>query len=170
MKKIKSVLVVFALFFAFANANAQVEKYQSLFIYNFSKYIKWPDDMSSGDFVIGVLGDSEVYTHLKSMADTKKQTQNMNLVVKRYDKPEDVEKCHILYVSNSFLNQLPALSDAVTTKSTLIISNHPGMAQKGATINFIEESGKIKFELNQVNAEQRGLKVSGSLTALSVLV
>lgn len=171
MKKVKSILIVFLLLTVFTKANAQVEKYQSLFIYNFSKYIKWPDNMNTGgNFVIGILGDSDVYTYLKEMADTKRQTQNMSIVVKKYNSAAEVGKCHILYVSDSFLSDVSALSTSAITQSTLIITNGPGMAKKGAVINFVQESGKIRFELNQAGAEQKGLKVAGSLASLSILV
>jgi hypothetical protein len=44
------------------------------------------------------------------------------------------------------------------------------MAGKGAAINFVEVDGKIKFELNEENAESRGLKIAGSLASLAILV
>jgi len=166
----KRLIGAIALLFVFGYSHAQMEKYQSLFIYNFSKYIQWPTDMNSGQFVIGVLGSSDVYDHLVEMANLKKKTQNMDIVVKHFSDVSDVEKCHILFVSTDFSSKLGMVASLPVTKSTLIITDKPGLAGKGATINFVEESGKIKFELNQANAEKRGLKVAGSLTALSILV
>ena len=170
MTVLKRVVGVVLFMLVLTSANAQVEKFQSLFIYNFSRYIKWPDDMSSGQFVIGVLGNSSVYDHLKEMADTKKKTQNMDIVVKRYNSVNEVENCHILFVSSNFSSQVGSVSSSPKTSSTLIVTDKPGLAKRGATINFIEDSGKIKFELNQSEADQRGLKVAGSLSALSVPV
>ncbi len=166
----KRIIGVVALLFVLSYSHAQTEKYQSLFIYNFSKYIQWPENMNSGSFVIGVLGNSEVYDHLQEMAELKKKTQNMDMVVKRYDNASEVEKCHILFVSKNQLENLGNLTASSLTSSTLIITDKPGMAHQGATINFIQESGKIKFELNQTNATKHGLKVAGSLTALSIPV
>ena len=170
MTMLKRIAGVFMFLLVITTANAQTEKYQSLFIYNFSRYIKWPENMSSGQFVIGVLGNSAVYDHLKEMADTKKKTQNMDIIVKRFNSINEIENCHILYVSNNFSTSIQAVSSSSATKSSLIITDKPGLAQKGATINFIEESGKMKFELNQSSADKKGLKVAGSLSALSILV
>lgn len=33
-------------------------KIKAIFIYNFTKYIEWPENQKQGDFVIGVLGNS----------------------------------------------------------------------------------------------------------------
>lgn len=170
MTVLKRIVGVVMFLFVLTSANAQTEKFQSLFIYNFSRYIKWPDNMNSGQFVIGVLGNSGVYDHLKQMADTKKQTQNMEIVVKRFNNVSEMENCHILFVSSNFASSINAVSTSPLTKSTLVISDKPGLAKKGATINFVEEGGKIKFELNQANADKRGLKVAGSLSALSITV
>ena len=169
-KMLKKMLGIAILLFVFSYSNAQTEKYQSLFIYNFSKYIQWPDDMNSGQFVIGILGNSDVYDHLVEMANIKKKTQNMDIIVKKYSNVSQIEKCHILFVSTDFASQLSSVTSSPVTKSTLIITDKPGLASKGATINFVEDNGKIKFELNQASAEKRGLKVAGSLTALSILV
>ena len=56
------------------------------------------------------------------------------------------------------------------SKPVLIVTDKPGLAKKGAAINFVELDGKIKFELNQQNAESRGLKVAGALTSLAIVV
>src|SRR5258706_13101770 len=34
-------------------------------IYHFTKYINWPDDKKSGDFIIGVTGNSPIYEEFK---------------------------------------------------------------------------------------------------------
>ncbi|MBS1559666.1 MAG: YfiR family protein, partial [Bacteroidetes bacterium] len=39
-------------------------------IYNFLKYIQWPDDGGT-DFVVGVLGEDNVFNTLKSYYDGK---------------------------------------------------------------------------------------------------
>ena len=56
------------------------------------------------------------------------------------------------------------------SKPVLVVTDNPGMAKKGASINFVEVEGKIKFELNQKNAEASGLKVAGALASLAILV
>ena len=82
----KKILLLFLLVLVFFNTSiAQKDKYQSLFIYNFTKYIKWPDSYNSGKFVIGVIGNSEVVESIKSMAASKKKSGNGAVIeVKQY--------------------------------------------------------------------------------------
>lgn len=151
------------------SAWAQKEKYHSIFIYNFSKYVKWPDSQNSGNFVIGVLGNSAIIKDLKTMASAKK-VNGRSIEVKQYNSVANIGDCDILYVSASSSNSIAQVTAATKGKSILIVTDKPGLAHKGAAINFVEVGGKIKFELNQQNAESRGLKVSGSLASLAILV
>ena len=66
------ILGFFIMVIAGEAAFAQKEKYHSIFIYNFSKYVKWPNEKSNGEFVIGVYGSSEIVEDLKVMAESKK--------------------------------------------------------------------------------------------------
>src|SRR5690349_1613319 len=40
-------------------------------IYRFTKYIDWPGSKKTGDFVIGIVGDSPLYDDLKSFIANK---------------------------------------------------------------------------------------------------
>ena len=53
---------------------AQKEKYQSLPIYNFTKYIEWPESYMSDKFVIGIIGVSEIFESLEEMVSKRKTT------------------------------------------------------------------------------------------------
>ena len=92
------------------------------------------------------------------------------IIVKQFSSAEEVKDCHILYVSKSASSKLSEVISRTSDQPVLIVTDTPGMAKKGSVINFIEDDGKIKFELNQSYAESRGLKVSGSLTSLAILV
>lgn len=157
------------LVFSFTNVNAQKEKFHSLFIYNFSKYIKWPDDQQTDKFVIGVLGSSEMVKILEATAASKK-VNGASIVVKQFKSPEEIKDCQILYVAQGESSRINEVVSSTANRSILIVTDKPGLAKKGGVINFIEQEGKIKFELNQQDAESRGLKVSSSLASLAVIV
>lgn len=149
--------------------SAQKEKYHSIFIYNFTKYIKWPDNSDAGSFVIGVLGNSPIQKDLSALA-LNKQVNGKKIEIKEFNSIDDAGDCQILYVSPDESSKISEILAATRDENVLIIANAPGMIQKGAAINFIEVDGKIKFELNQQNVESKGLKVAGSLVSLAILV
>ncbi len=170
-QKIKKYLILLAsgLVFTFSTANAQKEKFQSIFIYNFSKYVKWPDSMNSGKFVIGVIGSSAMQNELKSMA-ASKNVNGLPIEVRQFNSAAEVKDCHILYLASSESGKIDQIVSLTNGKAILIVTDKPGLAEKGASINFVEVDGKIKFELSHQNTEQRGLKVAGSLASLAILV
>ena len=170
MKKASVVLVgIVLMIVSIQPAWAQKEKFHTIFIYNFSKYVKWPDTQSSGTFVIGVLGNSAIQKNLIEMSRTKK-VNGLPIEVKQYKSVSDIGNCHILYVSTMESGKIEKIISNTQDRSILIVTAKPGLAQKGAAINFVEVGGKIKFELNEKNAEAHGLKVAGSLASLAILV
>ena len=172
MTHMKKILLLFLLVLVFFNTSiAQKDKYQSLFIYNFTKYIKWPDSYNSGKFVIGVIGNSNVVESIKSMAASKKKTGNGSVIeVKKYASVDEIDNCNILFVSQNVIDNFEQIVIRTGSKPILIITDTPGMATQGSIINFVEQSGKIKFELNKSNAISRGLMVASSLTSLAIVI
>ncbi|MDZ7605227.1 MAG: YfiR family protein [Cyclobacteriaceae bacterium] len=63
-------------------------------MYNFSKYVKWPDNMNSGKFVIGVLGSSVMHNELKAMA-ASKNVNGLPIEVRQFNSVAEVRNCHI---------------------------------------------------------------------------
>jgi hypothetical protein len=154
----------------FNTSFAQKAKYQSIFIYNFSKYVKWPEHEGNGGFIIGVLGNSEIQKSLEDMAAMKKSTQGLNINVIKYSDISEIQPCHMLIVADNRLSSMPELQSMPELKNALIITDEPGMAKKGSIINFVEKDGKTRFELNSSEAEKKELKVSTSLTTMAILV
>lgn len=175
MRKLSLTLVL--VFAALATINASVKneiadrplhEIHSMMIYNFVKYIQWPGD-NSQDFVVGVIGNEEVYNTLKGWYDGKVRG-NKKFVIKNFTSPDQVQNCNILYVANEASGQFDQIKGKVNSSSTLLITDKPGLGKKGSGINFKTVNGKLAFELNQQVIEQSSLKVSSQLTAMAILI
>ena len=130
----------------FASSYGQKEKYQSLFIYNFTKYIKWPESYNAEKFVIGVIGNSEVLESLNSMVSAKKKTSSGKVIeVRKYNTMADIGDCNILFVSENIAGEIEQIESSTSAKPILIITDTPGLATQGSIINFVESDGKIKI-------------------------
>ncbi len=161
--------LVFLLTIAVQAKGQDIHKFHSIFIYNFSKFIQWPTEYKKGDFVIGVLGDSPVTQHLKTMAVSKK-VGNQSFSIINYNTPGDIGKCHILYIPTAYSKWLEECKTSLGGNSTLIITDKPGLGKDGSGINFLIVNGKPKFELNKSAAEERRLKVSTELAKLAIMI
>ena len=149
------------------NSNAKIK---ATFIYNFTKYIDWPEKYKQGNFVIGVLGTTTFYNDLTALL-AKKSVGDQNFEVKSYTTSESVSSvCHILFIPAENSGMLPDVLKKLKGKSTLIVTEKPGMAKQGSGINFVVDNNKQRFELNKNNVEKYSLKVSSTLSALAIAV
>lgn len=164
-------LTFFLSLFLFMNLQAQTPDYRfhSVFIYNFTKYIQWPAENQSGDFIIGVLGNSPISGELEKMA-TNRTVGMQKIVIQRFKSASEVNNCHILFVPNTNTNDFASIQEKLKGKHTLVITEKTGMAHKGSGINFVQQDNKWKFELNEVATQNAGLKVSKELSKLAINV
>ncbi|MCF8372298.1 MAG: YfiR family protein [Bacteroidales bacterium] len=167
MKKISISVLLLCL--ALTAAYSQKEKFEAIYIYNFTKKIEWPKEVSSGDFVIGVLGKSDIIAELENVASAKK-VGTRTIVVKVFSDVSKIENCQILFIASNESDQLDKAKAVLADKPTLFITDKKGMAKSGSGINFLEKDGKLKFELNKDNITKQGLKISADLEKLAIIV
>ncbi len=157
-------LLLFPLFQSFGQVNYKIH---SLFMYKFTQYIEWP--AGGGDFVIGVVGNSPIISELEAIAATKK-VDTRNIVVKKMSASADFGACQMVFVSEGQSSSIATIAGKLQGKPVLLVSESPGAAKKGSGINFVIVDDKMKFELNKAAVEKQGLKVSGDLTKLAIVV
>jgi hypothetical protein len=166
-----SLLVIPAVFGFQSIPNGDTNaRLKSVFIYNFTRYIDWPADYKSGDFVISMYGtNAAMLTELNNMAKTK-TVGTQKIVIKNTTSLDGIGKCNILYVTTDVTTPISEIIAKIKGKATLLVTEQPGLAKKGSAINFVVVENRQKFELNQNNAEKNNLKVSSSLLALAIPV
>lgn len=150
-----------------ASANSQYKLYAG-FVYHFAKFTQWPSDKQSGDFVIGVIGSSDMVAATKALASTK-QVGNRRIVVKSYSSATEAKGCHILFISKSMNNELVKARAIAKDNSFLVITESENATAEGSTINFVSNSGKVQFELSKSAALSQGLKISSELQKLAIM-
>lgn len=161
----------FCLFIAmtFSSITSKDYKFHSVFIYNFTKYVQWPESKKSGDFIIGVMGDSPLTPYLEAMAKTR-TVGDQKLSIRKIDRANSAKKCHIVFLTESNSSLLGDLKEALNTEPTLIITEKPGLGKEGSGINFIQVNGRWKFELNESAVTSQNLKVSSELKKLAIII
>jgi hypothetical protein len=159
------LLMTMGVFMFAATGKAQTVNYKvhALFLYKFTQYIEWP--AANGNYVIGVVGNSPILEELQTLANTRK-----NLTIKKLTASSDMSGCQLIFVSENSSSSLVSIAGKVSGKPVLVISETGSGAKKGAGINFVRVDDKMKFELNKGTVERQGLKVSGDLLTLSIIV
>lgn len=163
MKKMLLVLSLISIpFFAGLTQVSSVSQAQSMFIYNFSRLIQWPAASNTGEFVIGVIGDNEVFSSLSSFVANKK-VGSQSIIVKKFDDPQSISRCQILFVGDSKISKFPEVISRIQGFNSLVITEKRGMINSGSAIDFILVEDKLKFVMNTENAVKYNLTVSKSL-------
>lgn len=166
--------VIFLLLFTFVESGksqdvkiVSMSKYLSNCLYNFSRNINWPEENKSGDFVITIVGDKEVFTEMTKLA------QNMKvglqpIVVKFFNSVKDVSGYQqIVFVDNWQSNKISALVQKTAGSHTLIVSETEGLIDKGSMINFVPVNGVMKFEMNKEGLRRNNLMASSVLEKMA---
>jgi hypothetical protein len=171
MKTLKSILLISVLGLGFT-AKAQdrpVHEVYSMMMYNFVKYVQWPDNNTSGEFVIGVIGNTEIYNTLTAWYGGKPRG-NKTYVIKKFTSAAELAQCDVVFIDKSKSGEFENVKNKVAGKGTLLITDKAGLAEKGSAINFRTIDSKLKFELNQKAVESSNLKVSGALASMAILI
>lgn len=143
--------------------------FHAKYIYHFTKYIDWPVNKKSGEFVIALVGQSSANKAIKDFFNGKK-VGSQTVIVKELSSTADFTGTHIIYVATNTANQLAVLSTKANAAKALLVCEKAGTAKKGADISFFIEDEKLKFELHKSVIENKGLKIAGDLLRLALII
>lgn len=140
---------------------------KALFVYNFAKYIQWPEDADAEVFTIGVLGQKDVYEELAKLCEEKK-INGLPVVVRMIDDPEKISDCKIIYISrgqNLFFKDMMGL---IGNEKILLVTEGKEMVKQGADISMMKQDNRLAFEINKESITKKGLIVPNELMVLAI--
>lgn len=151
-----------------AQAAADAAQIKAAFVYNFAKFVEWPDDTASpaGPMVVGVLGDPK----LKAAFDETlrgKTVRGRSFIVRYFSSPDNIALCHILFVGLHDPEGVLRTLHVTERSPTLTIGEIRGFADDGGVIELVIENNQFRFEINAGSAREGGLKVSSRLLRLA---
>lgn len=145
---------------------------KAVFLYNFAQFVDWPAASFPGPetpFIIGVLGDDPFGETLGRVIgdDT---IRGRRVVTERYERVEDIQLCHILFVSRSEGRRVRQILDALRTRAVLTVSDIGGFASQGGMIAFYTENAKVRLRINHEAARTARLTISSKLLRVADVV
>lgn len=167
-QKFVSLLLFTCLSANIAYAQVDYSVYANI-VYRFTKYIDWPEQYKNGDFIIGVIGESELFDELKKLTRNKK-VGNQPIVVKYLSPNAKNYSAHILFVSDHESGKLKRIAEVTEGKPILIVSERYSLISKGSCINFIIVGDNLKLEFGKSNIENRKLNIASELLNLGTIV
>jgi hypothetical protein len=158
------------------NARAQdaLSEYQvkAAYLFNFLKFVEWPDDSfadSLAPIVIGVVGEDPFGSALPQVT-ISKTVQGRDLVIRKYHSGEDLRGAHILFISPSEKKRQPMILSSLRGSSVLTVADTEGFLDAGGMIQFLNENDRVRFAISVDATSRAKLKMSSKLLSLAKVV
>lgn len=169
MTRIVALCLAFAVCLVVANgaaADDKADQIKTAFLYNFTKFIEWPN--AGGSFVVGVVGD-DAFGKAVAAALNGKAAGSGTITVQQLPagaSADDIAKCHMAYIGSSEAGRAGDLAGALKGKPVLTVSDIAGFADKGGGIGFVT-TDTVGLEINKKTIEGGGMKVNAKLLQLA---
>jgi YfiR/HmsC-like len=137
-------------------------------VYNFCKFVEWPEAEEPEHLVLGVMSDGFSTPDFSSI--DGKTVRDLQLEVRVISSRSDLAECNLLFISEA---QGMTLQDAFAeskSESILTISEIDGFCTKGGIIQMVPRRGKMRFFINRKAADESGLTLSSQLLKMARIV
>ena len=140
-------------------------------IYKIAKFVNWPETAfapNEEEIVIGILGDDPFGKEIDILENKMVRDRKVHII--RFSSVEDVQQCHILFISESEVENMAKITEKLRNRSVLTVGDSPPFINDGGMINFNIMQDNIRFEINAAAAKQADLKISSMLLRLATNV
>lgn len=152
---------------------AEISTYEydvkAVFLYNFTRYVQWPEALEPEGLTIVVLGKSAIVAPLQEIA-RKRAVGQTPIVVRQCLEIGQIGRPRILFVARSAVPEIARVLEKTRGTDILTVSEAEGLAARGVAINFVERNGTIRFEMSERTLREARIQVSSQLLKLAILV
>ncbi len=191
MTKHKYITIILAAFYPVVLVTAQDQsnssqaleyKIKAAFLYNFIKFVDWPEDRTANDdkiTIVGIIGKNTfgdafepvkdkkvkgqeaVIKYFKSFSELEKNSDDLEKTA------DEMKKCHLLFICSSEKDNLADIIDIVKNNNVLTVGETKDFLKAGGIINFLLEDNKVRFEINLSAAKKSKLIIRSQLLRLA---
>jgi len=143
---------------------------KAAFIYNFTKFIEWPNENKNNKpaMIVGIIGKDPFGPSISSIGG--KNVRGKKLIIKDIEYLDNIRECDVLFIAASEKHRLKNILKYLVAKPILTIADTETFGERGVIINLYIENDKVKFEINAEAARKAGLKINPNLMMLGKLV
>lgn len=144
---------------------------KSAFLYNFTRFVEWPDaalPAPAQPIVIGVLGEKELAQELGAIV-AGRNVNGRSIEVRAVRTVAEARATQLLFVTAAEESRYAAMRSELADSPVLTVGESPAFSVTGA-IGFVQEGEKLRFEINVDIAERSQLKISSQLQKLAIAI
>ena len=173
-----ALLMVLCVFPVAGNqANAQMDEYsvKAGYLYNFSKYVTWPEDAfgaANSPFVICIVGEDPFEGRVEQAIAGKASGNGRPLEVRRMHTTDRAafQGCQVVFLSKSEKNRAGEIVATLKDAPVFTVADFDSFAEKGGIADLKIEGTRVKVDLNVNAANRANLKISARLQQVATLV
>ena len=151
-------------------------KVKAVFLYNFTKFVKWPDGYSlatTHSANVCIYGDNPFEGKLDILE--KVSSAELAFHVKKNVSVSDFPQCQILFVSKSEAGNIEQVIADTKKRPILTVSDIDGFAAKGGVIEMKKSENNIgkesiKLIINLESADAKNLEIDAQCLAIAAEV
>ena len=157
-----------ALILPVQSAPAAEYQVKAVFLFNFAQFVEWPPSafpQGQTSLVIGVLGQDPFGSYLDDTV-RGERVNNRPLTVRRYRRLEEIQTCHVLFISRSEAERMDQILASLKYRKILTVADAEGPAGARVMIRFVTQQNKIRLRINPEAARAANLTISSKLLRL----
>lgn len=142
---------------------------KAAFLYNFTKFITWPEEAFTGEsdpFIIGILGPDPFNNYLNDIIRGESVGRHP-IEVKIFDNLSEITNCQMLYINSDNDENIRQALQMLKNKNVLTVSEYVFFSRLGGHVKFYNENNKIKFQVNPGAVKNSRLTISSKLLNLA---
>lgn len=146
----------------------ELQEYQvkAAFLFNFGKFIDWPEESLQGDFRICVFGQDPFGEILENTL-AGKNLKNRSIQLNRIQNIQAAARCQILFLGATEQARISEILKSIKEGGVLTVGETEDFNKKGGMIQFILKENKVRFSINSSASEKGKLKISSQLLKLA---
>ena len=140
------------------------DQVKAAYLYNFTHFATWPVaafEGPAGPLRVCTVGENGGLGQV--LADTlrNESVDGHPLTLLRSPASSDLPRCHLLFISAK--TRADAILNQVSRAPVLTISDGEGFMRRGGMLEFVSESGRVRFDVNLPAVSARGITLSARL-------
>jgi hypothetical protein len=139
------------------------------YLYNFTRFVDWPDASVGDAFVIAVIGDPEMASALRALERPGKRAEGKPIRIRRVDSAAELADAQVLFIGAAAVPGLASILARTEGAPILLVGDTPGLARRGVALNFflqpdiLGDGAQLRFEISASALQERPLGVLSDL-------
>lgn len=154
------------------SAEIQEQQVKAAFLYNFSRFVTWPDrgsPDSQNPVQYCILGTNQVDQLLESTVAGKRDKRKI-IDLKRLNNLSEIDGCELVYIADNSNIPLQDIFTAVKDRAIVTVSNMADFAENGGMISLSQKNKRIHVTINIDVVKESNLKISSKVKRLSTII